>query len=166
MEAVTTESATWLNLEDSPEWARLSTQQRAWLALFLASAGDSLAAAKGAYRVSSAENHRAIAHQVAHHPAVVAALDVANGTESETAEPTREELIASTRRQLRRADPGSVAASRLNAQLLSLASPEKSETPAAKEPKTVPADALEIWRDKTTGKVIGYRGADGTAVKL
>jgi hypothetical protein len=38
-----------------------------------------------------------------------------------------------------------------------------AEASAAKQ---VPADALEVWTDKNTGVVIGYRDADGEPVRL
>jgi hypothetical protein len=75
------------------------------------------------------------------------------------------------------AEPGSVAAQRLLALKNSLKrgikperDPEEAAEPAAErkhEPESqVPADALEVWSDKATGVVIGYRAASGVAVKL
>jgi hypothetical protein len=126
----------WDRLEDSAQWTALTLQQRVFLAAFLAGAGAVLAT-KTAYHAKNDQQAKVMSYEVSAKPAVVDAIAIATGA---TAEPTREELIAETRRQLRRAVPGSISASRLNAQLISLTAPEKTEQAPEPDQDLVEAD--------------------------
>ena len=123
VETVSESAATWTRIEDSPAWARLTPQQRVWLASFVASAGDALAATKTAYRTANDHQAQVMTWELQRKPAILDAIATANNTA--TTEPTKEQLISECKRQLRAAEPGSVAASRLLAQLERLTLPDK-----------------------------------------
>jgi len=118
----------WQRLESSPEWAGLTTSQRVWVTQFLAT-GSALLATKAGYKASSYLNARILSYELAKNSSIVAAIDVATGrVRSE-----REILIAEVKRQLKSAEKGSVAASRLAAQLERLilgGQPEIDDEPA------------------------------------
>jgi hypothetical protein len=166
--AVETVSAaeTWERLESSAAYAACTGQQRVYVVAVLANGGDSISACRAAYATRDAHQAQVMAWEVAKKPNVVDAIALANGTASE--EPTREQLIEECRRQLRRAKPGSVAASRLLFQLERLTMPDAkpAEQEQPEPAKTVPADAIQIWRDRKTGAAIGYRAANGEAIPL
>ena len=157
VDAVMTEpTAAWERLEDSQEWARLSDKQRAFLTVFLATT-DSLASAGIVYCPSSKENLRSIAWQTLHKASVIEALDVARGTEHET-ELTREELISETRRHLRRAQPGSVAADRLLARLERL---KKSEQPTTEPLSEISIEDRKPQQKFTVGQIVTQKDSQG-----
>ncbi len=102
----------WSRLELSPEWVRLTPPQRVFVVEFLAT-GSAFLATKVGYRAKSEKNSRVLSYELAKNPFIVAAVDVATGrVRSE-----REILISEVQRQLKAAETGSIAATKLTAQL-------------------------------------------------
>lgn len=178
-------------LEASPEWANLTTQQRVWVTVYLATGGSALTATKVAYpKAKSEKNSRVMSYELAKNSRILAALSVAAGkfvpekTETERLaegeERQRKSLIRTVQKQLDAAEPGSIAAQKFSDQLERLkigvkrgpynkADKVKAEQTSVSvvEDSTpqVPSDALEVWHDKD-GALLGYRNAEGEAIKL
>jgi hypothetical protein len=151
-------NGTWSRLDGSERWERLSVAQRAFVAAFVASS-SALTAVRLSYKPATETNVRAIASQVEHHATVQAAVDLALNREAEPV--THEQLITETRRQLRRAEPGSVAASRLNAQLERLTMPDVKPAEDS-QPKDEPSSDLvtidERQQTFSVGAVVDQNG--------
>jgi hypothetical protein len=149
----------------SNEYLQCSAKQRFWLDTLISNGFDYTAATVAAFGCKSVKNAQIFSHAVRRARVVKAALNLyLRKTELDCD-------IEETFKQYQRAEPGSVAAQRLWSQLLRLKYGMKPETePESVQPKTddprIPADRLEVWIDKSTGLAIGYRAADGQAVKL
>jgi hypothetical protein len=102
---------TWEHLAASREYQDLSYARKIWVTKFLANGGDALDATRHAYPDVSERSVHTMASQLKGNRAILAVLELYNGGV------TREFLISETRLNLAKADPGSVAASRLLAQL-------------------------------------------------
>lgn len=152
----------WARLEGDI-WERLSPAQRAWLAAFVASA-NALTAVRVAYRPATEVNVRAIASQVQHNPTVQAALDVV-GADRDAEPISREQLIASVRRAIRKAEPGSVSHQRLLAQLERLTQLEPVELAEPKTQEPADQDLVEVSvppkHKFTVGQIVTQRDAEG-----
>jgi hypothetical protein len=172
-------SEAWTRLEKSPQWAALTPSQKIWIVVRLAT-GSALDATLAGYKAKSEANARVLSYELAKNPSIVAALNVAMGKTPApaTVKNERARLVREVRKQLRAAEEGSVAASRLSAQLERLILPAQEITSypvpstdsqlnaKASSPSQVPADALEVFSDPVSGVAIGFRAANGEVVKL
>jgi hypothetical protein len=99
-------------LEKSLEWSALTNPQKVFVVVFVAT-GSALEATKAGYKTKSEANARVMSYELAKNKSIMAALDVARGIERSE----KDLLVAEVRSQLRAAERGSIAASRLAAQL-------------------------------------------------
>jgi hypothetical protein len=123
-----------------------------WLVVFVAT-GSALEATKAGYKTKSEANARVLSYELSKNPKIIAALDVAQGvTRSE-----RDLLVAEVKSQLRAAERGSVAASRLVAQLERLLLPGASKVPTGSEDSLDEAETLRFH----VGQIVTQRDGDG-----
>jgi hypothetical protein len=150
----------------SKEYLQCSVKQRLWLGALVSNGFDYTAATVAAFGCKSVKNAQIFSYAVRRARAVKAALNLyLRKTELDCD-------IEETFKQYQRAEPGSVAAQRLWSQLLRLKYGVRAELEAddsqpepAKADSRIPPDYLEVFQDKA-GVVIGYRAANGEAVKL
>lgn len=151
----------------SPEFRACTDKQQRWLLAVIETDGDYTAATLAAYGSKNARQAQIFSYAVRDVARVKAALDIYLG------KMPLDVLLDDVNRNLRRAEKGSVAASRLLAQkerLLGLApvrdddEPEAPEAPAPADPR-IPDDALKVWVDRNN-VVIGFRDANGQDVRL
>ena len=98
-------------LTTSMPWKRLTLAQKVFVKAYILNDGNALDAARKAYPEASAVSIRSMGWEVRHNPKVVAALDWWTGKDD------RARLIELVKKQIESAEAGSVAASRLLAQL-------------------------------------------------
>lgn len=163
-------------LAETPEYSRLKPQQKAWVSRYighLIATGilDVAHATRGVYHCGLDANNRTLGYQVRDAKRVQAVLKVYwNFGRSE-----RDFAIDELERQIAAAPPGSNSMALLMSQRNSLKfGPQMpgshlpkvpAQDPIARDPR-VPPDATEVWRDKVTGALLGYRASNGEAVKI
>ncbi len=165
-------------LAETIEFGRLSPKMSVWVLTYLqhyidTGILDTLLATNAAYQCQSEKTARVFGYQLLANPKIKAVLhrffDEAQEPAPVPMDPERKKLIVLVRKQLRAAEPGSVAAQRLTSQLQGLilgGQEEETAKSVAVSKAQVPADALETWSDPVTGVVIGYRDSKGEAVQL
>ncbi len=116
---------TWDELEASPQWHRLSSQQKAWVVIHITT-GDPVQATSFAYRCSSPKNARCLSYEIRKSEAVVDALNFWNGKSE------RDLMLEHAQENLRNSEPGSIAASKFLAMCIQLGGLTRpAATPAA-----------------------------------
>jgi hypothetical protein len=172
-------------LRDTMEFQHLSPKMQMWVSSYVQNflnngTFDPVFATRTAYAGKNAENIRRIGYQMLSTPKVLFALNRFFGYSPEQAFRKAVEKAIYNRRltnaqiralelQCRMSGYGCANPPNRNGYKPKAAEPEakvESETPRADETRQVPADALTVWSDKTTGVVIGYRSADRRDVKF
>jgi len=167
-------SESWERLEKSSQWAALTAPQKLWVVVFVAT-GSALEATKTAYKAKSEVNARVLSYELAKNPKIIAALDAAQGV----VRSERDMLVAEVKAQLRAAERGSIAASKLAAQLERLllpgvsnavnASPE-AEDSSAETPKIQFHVGQRVTQRDTEGilhtGIVKAIGQDGLPIQI
>lgn len=169
-------------LEGLSEYAMLTPRQRIFVSALirnLVEIGklDLTAAVQAAYVMASTENARIFAYQLLTKKRIAVVLK----RYADFGKTPAETDLAEVETQIAAAKPGSEPASRLLALKQQLrreiaaaknlrapsavAEPEAKATVAQIDPR-VPGDALQVWYDKTSGMLLGYRAANGEAVRV
>jgi hypothetical protein len=117
-------------LRASAEWRALSAQQRVWLTEYLTNGGDPIAAARVAYPDAKAKSQVAMSYQIPKSPALMDALTWWRWRDARN---SRVEMIALIRQQIAKAEPGSVAATKLVSMLKTLTQQSADDTEAKLE---------------------------------
>ena len=156
-------------LRQTLEFQGLTPKQQLLVESYIASGGDKLFATQSAYQNKTQEFARQNSYFYFANARVKAVLNLWLGKTE------RELLIEAVEDQIRHAEKGSVAMQRLLSQLATLkfGVPSEAKEPEVAAPASaererdarIPADAQKIWLD-ADDKIVGYRAADGTDVKL
>jgi hypothetical protein len=144
------------------EYLGCSAKQKLWLDTLVSNGFDYTAATVAAFECKSVKNAQIFSHAVRRARVVKVALNLyLRKTELDCD-------IEETFRQYQRAEPGSVAAQRLWSQLLRLKYGVRSEIEAEPEAAKAPQvpERATVYYDRNSGKVVGYRTADGVDVQL
>lgn len=128
-------------LRVSPPFRRMTPQQQTWLIEYLKT-GSLHGATKLAYPGASENSQRAMPYQILKSEAVIESLDWFRFRDAET---SRQALVDIVRKQLDAAEPGSVSAQRLCAQLQSLTIGSK---PSVSEPARGPEESAQAQGSK------------------
>jgi hypothetical protein len=151
-------------LRESREFKALTDKQKIWLTTYLETSDMKLATSKSYGDKTAPEYRSMLAAKILSSPRIKAALDLVY------ARSPRERFLRDLESDCRRLKgTARVEAQKLFARISGFdpqpAGADDVETETCPDPR-VPADALEVWCDRVTGVVIGFRSADGTAVKL
>jgi hypothetical protein len=173
---------TALELTQTREFSVLSVRQGIWVLSYVqhfldTGICDPMPPTKMAYKCKSDETARSFGYQVQANPKIRLVLHRFFGDNSQhaIAKTDRERLIATIRKQLRAAEPGSIAASRFVAQLERLLLGESDQPERAKDSQIeidstsapnsrIPEGATPLADEN--GVVRGYKTADSQYVRL
>jgi hypothetical protein len=139
--ATTTPIDEFAALRVSPPFRRMTLQQQSWLVEYLRT-GSFHSATKLAYPEANDNSQRVMPYQILKAQAVRECLDWYRFRDAES---SRQALIDIVRKQLEAAEPGSVSAQRLCAQLQSLT---VSSKPSAPEPTPGPEEPAQAQGSK------------------
>lgn len=154
-------------LQQSPEYAACSDKMKLWLQTLISSDFNYKLATATAYNCKNLRQAHVFSYAVRKWPVIRAALNLYLGRSEQDV------FLEDLKETIRRSPVGSdrhVRAQALYARLKfgvseSSAEPEAEPVPVIPDSR-VPTDHLEVWSDPKTGVVIGYRAANGDAVKL
>lgn len=161
---------TWEELEASPQWARLSSHQKAWVVALIANGGDPVDATRFAYKCASIKNEICLSHEVRNHPAVIDALAFWNGAvvdepaAKSQRDRTRDALAAAVRKAIRKAEPGSTSHQKLLAQLERLVLGGNSGRPDTAEPPVIDGGTFETKHH--VGELFSQNGQNFRATEI
>jgi len=165
-------------LEARVEWQVLTPKQQTFLRTYIQSGVDlgtydAVAAVRAAYNVTG--NAKVLSYELLANPKIECLLALHFGWNAQDRLQARQrksirQLLSQVRFQLRHAEPGSVSAQRLTAQLQSLLL--NQEPPVEREPEAetavsdtrIPVGAAALVDER--GVTRGYRTADGQYVQL
>ena len=164
--ATTTQSSTMAKTDfvKSVQYLALTEGQRKWVDIFIETSNANLST-RQAYNATDDAYIAMFTRKIETSPRIIAALDLF------FARTPRERFLRDLQNDIAHSTGvAKIEARRLYAKITGIDGLPTDETEALAATviadARVPADHLEVWSDKKTGVVIGYRAADGTAVKL